>query len=83
MQKRHESRMRSGEALSFARPLPEELQGFLERIGARGSCGVVASTPTSRCRPRRLNSSNPAPQREARLKQIEQRKTPTLSPISE
>ena len=26
---------RSGEALSFARPLPEELQGFLEKIGAR------------------------------------------------
>jgi 23S rRNA pseudouridine1911/1915/1917 synthase len=26
---------RSGEALSFARPLPEELQRFLEKIGAR------------------------------------------------
>jgi 23S rRNA pseudouridine1911/1915/1917 synthase len=26
---------RSGEALSFARPLPEELQAFLENIGAR------------------------------------------------
>lgn len=25
---------RSGEALSFARPLPEELQGFLEKIGS-------------------------------------------------
>jgi 23S rRNA pseudouridine1911/1915/1917 synthase len=25
---------RSGEALSFARPLPEELQGFLERVGS-------------------------------------------------
>jgi 23S rRNA pseudouridine1911/1915/1917 synthase len=25
---------RSGEALSFARPLPEELQGFLEKLGA-------------------------------------------------
>jgi 23S rRNA pseudouridine1911/1915/1917 synthase len=25
---------RSGETLSFARPLPDELQGFLERIGA-------------------------------------------------
>jgi 23S rRNA pseudouridine1911/1915/1917 synthase len=28
---------RNGEALSFARPLPEELQGFLEKIGARKS----------------------------------------------
>jgi 23S rRNA pseudouridine1911/1915/1917 synthase len=26
---------RSGEALSFARPLPAELQGFLEKLGAR------------------------------------------------
>jgi 23S rRNA pseudouridine1911/1915/1917 synthase len=26
---------RSGETLSFARPLPEELKGFLEKIGAR------------------------------------------------